>query len=198
MTTHATTTPKRPRNAQATRAAILRAAISAFCERGYDRVGVREIATDAGVTAMLVNRYFGSKEELFAEVVETVLGPPSVVPEDSEDLVRRTVHGLVELSAPTAAFASPFQLTLLSAPNPRAAQIVRDAMLRHVVARLSRLLPGQLAQERGEILLSVVLGVWMMRRVIGTPGLVAVAPAYLEEQLTAMLDVIATPPEAQL
>jgi AcrR family transcriptional regulator len=33
------------------------------------RTGVREIARGAGVTAMLVNRYFGSKVKLFEEAV---------------------------------------------------------------------------------------------------------------------------------
>ena len=144
---------------------------------------------------MLVNRYFGSKEGLFEEVVEVVLAPPSVVPETPEDLVRRTVEALVARSAPAADAENPFQLTLLSAHNPRAAAIVRAAMLRHVVARLARLLPGDLAQERGEILLSVVMGIWMMRKVIGTPGLVAIPPEQLEAQLAAMLAVIAEPPK---
>jgi AcrR family transcriptional regulator len=185
---------RRPRNALATRQAILDAAVAAFCRLGYDGAGVREIAADAGVTAMLVNRYFGSKEGLFEEVVEVVLGPPSVVAEQPEDLVRRTVESLVARSAPEAEFMDPFQLTLLSAHNPRAAEIVREAMLRHVVARLSRLLPGELAQERGEILLSLVMGVWMMRKVIATPGLVAIEPRTLQAYLEAMLNVIASEP----
>jgi AcrR family transcriptional regulator len=184
----------RRRNAASTRKAILDAAVAAFCQRGYDGVGVREIATDAGVTAMLVNRYFGSKEGLFEEVVEVVLAPPSVVPETSENLVRLTVEALVARSAPAADVQNPFQLTLLSAHNPRAAEIIRAAMLRHVVARLAHLLPGDLAQERGEILLSVVMGIWMMRKVIGTPGLVAIPDEQLESQLAAMLTVVAEPP----
>ena len=32
--------------------------------------------TDVGVTAMLVNRYFGSKEQLFAEVVAAIMTKP--------------------------------------------------------------------------------------------------------------------------
>jgi AcrR family transcriptional regulator len=185
----------RRRNAAATRAAILDAAVTAFCTRGYDGVGVREIAADAGVTAMLVNRYFGSKEGLYEEVAEVVLGPPSVVPDDPADLARRTVAALVARSAPGAEVQNPFQLTLLSAHNPRASEIIRRSMLRHVVARLSRLLPGELAQERGEVLLSLVMGIWMMRRVIGTPGLVAVDPGVLERQLQAMLDTVIEPPK---
>jgi AcrR family transcriptional regulator len=38
----------------------------AFARAGYDGAGVREIASGADVTAMLINRYFGSKERLFA------------------------------------------------------------------------------------------------------------------------------------
>ena len=60
-------------NAAATRQAILEAATRRFATQGYQRAGVREIAADAGVTAALVNRYFGSKEGLFAEVIGRAL-----------------------------------------------------------------------------------------------------------------------------
>ena len=62
--------PKRKRDAAATREAILEAATRRFATQGYERAGAREIAADAGVTAALVNRYFGSKEGLFAEVIK--------------------------------------------------------------------------------------------------------------------------------
>src|SRR3954469_19400820 len=59
----------RARNAAATRQAILDAAKACFMREGYEQVGVREIAGQAGVDPALVNRYFGSKEGLFAEAV---------------------------------------------------------------------------------------------------------------------------------
>ena len=65
--------PRRRRDAAATREAILEAATRRFATEGYQRAGAREIAADAGVTAALVNRYFGSKEKLFAEVIERAL-----------------------------------------------------------------------------------------------------------------------------
>src|SRR5215831_13687340 len=65
--------PRRRRDAAATRAAILEAATRRFATKGYGGAGVREIAADAGVTAALVNRYFGSKEGLFAEVIRRAL-----------------------------------------------------------------------------------------------------------------------------
>src|SRR5262245_32948255 len=69
----------RRRNAAATRAAILASARRAFARAGYDGVGVREIAQGAGVTAMLVNRYFGSKEQLFAEVIAQTMSTPEIL-----------------------------------------------------------------------------------------------------------------------
>lgn len=64
-----TETAPRQRNAAATRAAILEAARRRFSRDSYDNVGLREIASDVGVDAALVSRYFGSKEDLFSEVL---------------------------------------------------------------------------------------------------------------------------------
>src|SRR5882672_5941043 len=73
------TPPARRRDAARTRAAILASAREAFARAGYDGAGVREIAQGAGVTAMLVNRYFGSKERLFAEVIADIMARPIIL-----------------------------------------------------------------------------------------------------------------------
>src|SRR3569623_56523 len=59
----------RPRNAAATRQTILDSARRHFAREGYDNVGLREIAGDAGVDPALVCRYFGGKEHLLKEAV---------------------------------------------------------------------------------------------------------------------------------
>ena len=74
--------PVRRRNAEATRAAILASARACFTRAGYDGAGVREIAAGAGVSAMLVNRYFGSKEKLFAEVCADTMAAPMILATD--------------------------------------------------------------------------------------------------------------------
>ena len=61
----------RPRNANATRQAILEAARVRFCADSYDEVGMRDVARDVGVDAALISRYFGSKEDLFVAVLES-------------------------------------------------------------------------------------------------------------------------------
>lgn len=61
----------RPRNAAATRQAILDTARERFAAQSYDDVGMRDIAGTVGVDAALVSRYFGSKEELFIEAMDS-------------------------------------------------------------------------------------------------------------------------------
>ncbi|MEO3754945.1 TetR family transcriptional regulator [Streptomyces sp. B6B3] len=58
-----------PRSAPARRA-ILEAARSRFAADGYERTTIRAIATDAGVDPAMVMRYYGSKADLFAAIVQ--------------------------------------------------------------------------------------------------------------------------------
>lgn len=78
--THAT----RPRNAAATRAALLLAARELFAAQGFARTTVRAVAERAGVNQALLFRYFGNKEALFAEAVTgpalaPLAGPPETL-----------------------------------------------------------------------------------------------------------------------
>ena len=61
---------------------ILGAARGLFSERHYGSVSVEEIAAEAGVARGLINHYFGTKRDLYVEVVrEMVRVPPPPVPE---------------------------------------------------------------------------------------------------------------------
>jgi len=55
---------------EATRARILEAATEQFMSRSYDEVTLRGIAKEAGVALQTVVNHFGSKEGLFAAVME--------------------------------------------------------------------------------------------------------------------------------
>src|ERR1700722_15989015 len=130
--------PKRPRNASATREAILRSGLTAVSRYGYDGVGVRESAKMAGVTGVLVNRYFGSKEELFAATVEVVFADNSVFEGDSTTLATRLAAKAMSKTAPIDALL----LMLRSAPNPRAAEILRESIARHFERQMKASLSG--------------------------------------------------------
>ncbi|MBO3749921.1 helix-turn-helix transcriptional regulator [Streptosporangiaceae bacterium NEAU-GS5] len=62
----------RRRDAANTRRLLLEAARQRFAYDGYAATTVRDIADDAGVNVALINRYFSSKEGLFAACLEGV------------------------------------------------------------------------------------------------------------------------------
>lgn len=70
--------PREPRwerlEPDARRAQILRCARELFAGQHYAAVSMEQIAVAAGVRRGLVNHYFGSKRELFVEVVREMLG----------------------------------------------------------------------------------------------------------------------------
>ena len=178
------------RNASATREAILRSALVAFTRSGYDGVGVREIAKAAGVTAMLVNRYFGSKEKLFAEVVEVTFSERTLISADVATLSRFAAAALVA-SEPRS--VDGFLLMVLSVSNPRAAEILRAGIERHFQQHLVELLPGAQAGERVALFLAVLAGVRLMQQVLSSPALAA-DEAALSLRLEEMFQLLVEPP----
>ncbi|GAB3166568.1 TetR/AcrR family transcriptional regulator [Amycolatopsis stemonae] len=178
------------RNAAATREAILASALEAFTRAGYDGVGVREIAQSAGVTAMLVNRYFGSKEGLFAEVVEAAMAERTVLTDDPATLAADIAVALVRRTAPDAGRLDPFLLMLRSAPNPRAAEILRAGIERHVEKHLTDVLPVRDGTEGPAMVLAVIAGFWVMRTLIGSTGLNRADEGTLRRKLEKVFAVL--------
>lgn len=185
----------RSRNAAATREAILQSAFAAFAQSGYDGVGVREIAGTAGVTAMMVNRYFGSKEGLFAEVVARAMNAPSVLTREaigSNSPGRAIAAALVAKTTRGEPVLDGMRIILNSASNPRAAEIIREQMrLRHH-ATVAATVGGDHAGERAGLALAVVAGFQFMRQMIGLPALAQADPAVLEAMLGTTLDRLLT------
>jgi AcrR family transcriptional regulator len=176
----------RRRDAAATRAAILASAREAFAAAGYDGAGVRQIAHGAGVTAMLVNRYFGSKERLFAEVVADVMAHPLIL----TDTRLASAHGdaglaeaLVRLTAADGAPLDGFRIMCRSASSATAAAIGREQIEAHYHRALTAALRGPNAPERAALVLAVVAGVQMMRQMIGLRALTECPPSTLVDIL---------------
>ena len=173
---------KRKRNAAATRAAILTSARSAFARAGYDGVGVREIAAGAGVTAMLVNRYFGSKERLFAEVMSETMATPSIL---TQEIINSPTPGkdlaaaLIDQTKPGATPLDGFLITLHSASSNRAAKIGREQIAKHHQKVMTAALRGPLAPQRAALVLSLIAGFQVMRQMIGLSALSKSDPAAL-------------------
>ncbi len=73
------------------RAELLAAAGTAFGQRGYAAVSLREVARNAGTTAAMVHYYFGDKHGLFDALLEAALG--GVLARVRSGLAARTASG---------------------------------------------------------------------------------------------------------
>jgi len=187
--------PVRKRNAASTRSAILASARHAFARAGYDGAGVREIAEGAGVTAMLVNRYFGSKEKLFAEVVAEIMTRPIILTGDRLKSARggaEMAGALVNLTTSGGAPLDGFQIMCRSAASARAAEIGRAQIEAHYHKMLTAALPGKHAAERAALLLAFVAGVQIMRQMIGLSALATCPPAILTRILSPVFQQLWT------
>ena len=157
---------KRKRNGQATKEAILEAGLRAFCEHGYDGVGLREIATAAGVTAVLVNRYYGTKEDLFSAAVDAAFGGDSPFSGDITTLATRFAKLLVAKTQHREGGSDGLLLLLRSAANPRAAEILKKAIEKSFAAPLQSRLEGESADLRAALFLAQIAGFQLMSQMI--------------------------------
>lgn len=183
----ATAAPKRTRNAAATREAILESARKAFAKSGYDGAGVREIAAGAGVTAMLVNRYFGSKAGLFAEVVADTMADPVILSAENiadADRARRYAEALVGVTGKASPPLDGFLIMARSASSEEAAKIARREIGRRHQKTAAQSLDGDDAAARAALFLALVAGVQVMRQMIRLPALARADPETLVDILT--------------
>jgi len=181
--------PARRRNAAATRDAILASAREAFARAGYDGAGVREIAAGAGVTAMLVNRYFGSKERLFAEAIAATMAKPTILTQQnlkSSRLGETIAATLVDITRTGDTPLEGFLIMLHSASSKRAAEIGREQIENGHHKVLAAALSGRLAPQRAALMLAIVAGFQVMRQMIGLSALAEARPVALVKLLAPL------------
>lgn len=183
-----TVAPRR-RNAAATREAILASACQAFAQHGYEGAGVREIAAGAGVTAMLVNRYFGSKEQLFREAVESTMTRNSIIAGGvmkTAEPARELAHAILPITRADTPPLSGFMMSLMSVSSPWAADVGKQMIESHHLRRVTEALAGEHRAERAALLLSMIAGVQMMRQMLKLDALAGADEAALEELLVPL------------
>ncbi|MBV8279348.1 MAG: TetR/AcrR family transcriptional regulator [Verrucomicrobia bacterium] len=192
---------KHTRNGKATRIAILESALAAFSQSGYDGAGVREIAQKAGVTAILVNRYFGSKEKLFEEVVEVMFSEASIglkqlqKEEGLAALSLKLSRAPIPLAMLESGPADSFLLIIRSAANDRAARILRRKMAQYFEKPLANLLSGSRKPERGALILSIIAGVRLLREVLMVSALTNVDVPTLSRYVQSLIEVLVSVPK---
>lgn len=158
----------RKKDSAETRDAILTAARAAFTRLGYDGAGVREIAAAAGIHPSLVNRYFGTKEQLFAEAVPATFSVEPLLPETKKGFGYQLA--IYVLTKEKTEFDATLAL-VRSAGNKDAAALLRTGLEEQFVGPLAAWLGAPSANERAAMVISVLAGVAIMRDVLGVEAL---------------------------
>ncbi len=180
--------PPRAKCAASTRDMMLASARRRFLEESYENVGLRDIARDAGVDVALVGRYFGSKENLFHEVLRGTKGDwldPTLGAGDVPAFLAAMV--LRKEEAEDREDLDRLLIILRSASSPKASELVRIAFREDVIEPVARLLPGPDAELRVAVALSILTGTSVLRTFMGVEPLLACEEPMLERKLAMLL-----------
>ena len=155
-------TPRR--RSDVTRTAILDAARERFASDGYERATVRAIAHDAGIDPSMVMRYYGSKEGLFAAVVDVELDFPDLSAIDPKTLGVVLITHFLELWERDTVLRTLLRVGVTNeAGSDRLRQVFRTQLL--PAARAFVPDPAD-AERRAALVASQVLGMALVRYVL--------------------------------
>ncbi|WP_433622173.1 TetR/AcrR family transcriptional regulator [Nocardia sp. CA-120079] len=185
----------RRRDSARTRQRLLDAARHRFARNGYAGTPVREVADEAGVNVALINRYFGSKEGLFAACLTEAI----------DGLRRATVdtpqHMLPSIIAMEVADPGHYEhlLLLVRSSGDERADEIRSAVLRDYGEALAARAGWQPDAPNGEDLLlraQLILGTAIGMALLRSSGLRPLASVPEESLVTPLRDLVnaALPP----
>jgi AcrR family transcriptional regulator len=192
-------TGRRP-GKSATSEEIVEAARSQFAARGYRGATIRGIAAAAGVDPALVYHYFGDKRELFVATVELPFDPQDVVDAavagDPEEAGERIIRTLLAIWGSERGRATMQSLLRSALTDDEVLRMLREFMLATVLSPIAVELAPDRHELRASLLASQVVGLAMLRHVVGVEALAsadegtlvqAVAPT-LQRYLTGDID----------
>ncbi|MEW1910998.1 TetR family transcriptional regulator [Kitasatospora sp. NPDC085895] len=138
------------------RQAILRAARRAFALQPYAQVTLRGIAAEAEVSASLIVKLFGSKEELFAQTADFSADLDELLDAPLERLGRHLVLTLVRVRRER--HTDPLLRVVLSLGMADERTVIRVRFRDQATRRLTDRLEGPDAELRAELILGQLLG----------------------------------------
>lgn len=156
----ATATAPPRRDAEETKAAILRAARYLLARRAHADITLKAVAERAGVSAPLILKYFGNKDALFARVISFESDADGLLDAPLEDLGRHMVRHL--LIGQTERGADPVLRIVFAPLQGEQGDILRANFRTQVSGRLAERLSGPDAGLRAELAVSTLLGLGVM------------------------------------
>lgn len=160
-----------PRRSDTTRTAILTAARERFAADGYERATIRAIAKDARIDPSMVMRYYGSKEGLFAAVLDVDLRLPAPEGLTRQEVGQALVGHFLDLWEENEVLTAVLRVGVTNqAGAERMRHIFRDQLLPIAL----HLCPDpEQAPVRAALTASQLLGLALTRYVLRFPPAVA-------------------------
>lgn len=156
------------RDAERTKTRLLEAARQRFRACSFGDVKVRDIAADAGVTAGLVNRYFGGKEDLYRAVLASIGNGHQLFDGARADFGERTARAILD-SVPGDRLADFFLIAVRAVGSARAILLIQ-----HVAAswntRIEAWIDRPDAKQRAFLITGTILGVMLRSELAGAPS----------------------------
>lgn len=180
------------RDAESTKAAIIRAARYLLARHAHADITLKAVAERAGVSAPLVLKYFGNKDALFARVMsfesdaEALLDAPLAV------LGRHMVHHLLTGQAEHG--ADPILRIVFAPLHREQGGTLRDNFRTQVVDRLRERLEGPDAGVRAELAVGTLLGLGVMYGIARGPHLRGTPVAEITDRYASTVQAFLTPP----
>ena len=179
------------------KAAILQAAKVQFADYGYDGATIRAIAASAGVDPALVHHFYGSKERLFAAVMELPVVPSEAI---TAALARREPGSSLGTHMARSALAlwesadmrGSFQAMLRSAlTSEQAAATLRDFMAEAILGPVASVAAGTEPDRvsfRASLVATQMLGLAVGRYVLRFGPVVQASPDELAAAIGPVID----------
>ena len=181
-----------------TREAIREAASRMFGELGYDRTSVRAIAKEAGVDPGLVTHFFGSKPELFTQVVDLPVDPevvfPALLGEGAEGVGRRVAGFIVGMLETEEGRRRITGLVRSAASAPEAAEIMRERITRQVLTPIAQGVGADRPELRATFCGSQIVGLVMARYIVRIEPLASEDPATVVDVIAPIFQRLLTEP----
>lgn len=179
----------RPRNAAATRHAILEAATRRFSAESYDQVGLRDIAGEVAVDPALISRYFGSKEELFRAVIDDCGNGRELMDGDRSTFGERIADDIVYGTRKESKLAW-LLVMLRSASSPKAAEVIQKASKEGFYEPFTEWMGGEDAAIRVRLAAGLMMGMTVGRDLSGGLNLTPLECERLKERIARILQAL--------
>ncbi len=166
-----------------TRAAILEAARELFGAMGYDRTTIRDVAQQASIDPSMVIRYFGSKEELFAEAATFDLRMPDLSHVPARTAGVALVRHFLDIWEGKGAVPGMVVLLRSAASSEQAAKRMRSVFTSQVMPAIAKLGSREHAAERAGLIVSQLLGVAFLRHIVRLEPIASASPDVLASRI---------------